>query len=349
MTTITVAAPEMIMVADIIIDNRLREDLGDIAALAESIERFGLIQPIVVDADNILVAGGRRLAAVQQLGWTEVPVRRYGNLTARERLDLELEENERRKNLTGTERSKAIARLADLARAVAREEAAETEPAELRADATQKSRGRGRPAEPGSLRDIESRLGINEATIRAAERHARVVEFYPELTPLPQYTAFRVAERLDALPKEKRSPFLGRLAHETDYTWSIERDLDQAVYIHRGTDPRVARERARRTEQRAAKREQRRPANDAWLASLGLGLAPDPDEPARTMTPEEEEELGRREMRAAFAKARDEFWDILSIRPRALRKALEPTDMREVREFIDKLRPWVDEWAEVLR
>lgn len=47
---------------------RHRTDLGDIEALAASIERQGLLQPITVTPDGILVCGARRLAALRQLG-----------------------------------------------------------------------------------------------------------------------------------------------------------------------------------------------------------------------------------------------------------------------------------------
>lgn len=46
--------------------------------LAESIKRFGLLHPITVSPEEgkyILVAGQRRLLAVRQLGWKEIPAR----------------------------------------------------------------------------------------------------------------------------------------------------------------------------------------------------------------------------------------------------------------------------------
>jgi ParB family transcriptional regulator, chromosome partitioning protein len=53
---------------------RHRKELGNIDGLAASIADVGLLHPIVVKSDGTLVAGERRLAAVKQLGWTEVPV-----------------------------------------------------------------------------------------------------------------------------------------------------------------------------------------------------------------------------------------------------------------------------------
>ena len=70
-------------IADITMGVRQRQDLGDIAGLAKSIEELGLLQPIVVTPDRNLVAGRRRLEAVKELQWTEVPVRGAENLASR--------------------------------------------------------------------------------------------------------------------------------------------------------------------------------------------------------------------------------------------------------------------------
>lgn len=61
-------------VGSIHVGNRHRKDLGDIDALATSIERDGLLQPITVTPEGVLVCGARRLAAIKQLAWTEVRV-----------------------------------------------------------------------------------------------------------------------------------------------------------------------------------------------------------------------------------------------------------------------------------
>jgi ParB/RepB/Spo0J family partition protein len=63
-----------VAIAAIKVGERHRRDLGDIAALAESIRTVGLLHPPVVRSDGALVAGARRLAACRLLGWTEVPV-----------------------------------------------------------------------------------------------------------------------------------------------------------------------------------------------------------------------------------------------------------------------------------
>ncbi|MCH3973637.1 ParB N-terminal domain-containing protein [Bifidobacterium tibiigranuli] len=61
-------------VASIQVGHRHRRDLGDLNALIASIERDGLLQPITITPDGLLVCGARRLMAVRQLGWRTVNV-----------------------------------------------------------------------------------------------------------------------------------------------------------------------------------------------------------------------------------------------------------------------------------
>jgi len=61
-------------IADIRIGDRHRRDLGDIDALAASIAEVGLLHPVVIRPDGMLIAGERRIEAAKVLGWTEIPV-----------------------------------------------------------------------------------------------------------------------------------------------------------------------------------------------------------------------------------------------------------------------------------
>ena len=61
-------------VESITIGHRHRHDLGDLDALAASIDRDGLLQPPTITPDGVLVCGARRLAAIRQLGWRTVNV-----------------------------------------------------------------------------------------------------------------------------------------------------------------------------------------------------------------------------------------------------------------------------------
>lgn len=100
-----------IPIKDINEGDRQRTELGDISALAGSIQRLGLIQPIVVDQHLRLIAGGRRLAACRSLAWETIDAVFREVLTDDELAELELEENVRRKDFTWQEKCTAIARI----------------------------------------------------------------------------------------------------------------------------------------------------------------------------------------------------------------------------------------------
>lgn len=61
-------------VDSILVGTRHRADLGDIDALAASIGRDGLLQPLTITIAGVLVCGARRLAAIKKLGWRTVNV-----------------------------------------------------------------------------------------------------------------------------------------------------------------------------------------------------------------------------------------------------------------------------------
>lgn len=104
---------------------RIRKDFGDIQEMVESIKKFGLLHPIVVDEckDDLkylytLVAGERRLMAHLYAGKTEIEATIRSELSAFERKELELEENARRKDLSWMEKNEALRQLDELKRAV---------------------------------------------------------------------------------------------------------------------------------------------------------------------------------------------------------------------------------------
>jgi ParB-like chromosome segregation protein Spo0J len=72
---------------------RRRQCVGDLRMLMASIDRVGLINPIVVTPSNRLVVGWRRLVACQALGWSTVPARLVEELSSAEIWATELAEN----------------------------------------------------------------------------------------------------------------------------------------------------------------------------------------------------------------------------------------------------------------
>jgi len=88
-----------IKIDDINVGERVRADYGDISALATSIQRYGLLHPIVIDEKNNLIAGERRLKAHVKLGKKEIEVKRFSELSDIDKKEIELEENIQRKSL----------------------------------------------------------------------------------------------------------------------------------------------------------------------------------------------------------------------------------------------------------
>ncbi len=99
---------------EIIVNDRVRKDLGDIETLAESFKRYGQITPIVINKKNILVAGGRRLEAAKLLGWHNINAVILDISDNIELLELEIEENKHRKDFTGEEAAAAEQKLQKL-------------------------------------------------------------------------------------------------------------------------------------------------------------------------------------------------------------------------------------------
>lgn len=91
-------------------EERQRRVLTDIDDLADSIARLGLINPITIDHNNILIAGERRLEACRRLGWTHITAQFFEDLSPTQRVLIELEENIKRKDITWQEHTAAIAK-----------------------------------------------------------------------------------------------------------------------------------------------------------------------------------------------------------------------------------------------
>jgi ParB family chromosome partitioning protein len=146
-------------VADIRVGTRRRKDMGDIDALAASISEVGLLQPIVIDQKNRLIAGERRLEAVKRLGWEKIKVHVVKGLDdAAARLKAERDENTCRKDFTPSEAAaigKALERL-ERPKAEARKKAGKS------TDGTAGGRGRKKPA--GNLPAGLGGTGQNKGT-----------------------------------------------------------------------------------------------------------------------------------------------------------------------------------------
>jgi N6-adenosine-specific RNA methylase IME4 len=93
-----------VLISSIDIAKRARKAMGDIKKLADSIDRLGLLHPIVITPANELIVGGRRIEAFKLLGRTEIPANVAHNLTELQSLlEAECDENTCREDLTPEE------------------------------------------------------------------------------------------------------------------------------------------------------------------------------------------------------------------------------------------------------
>lgn len=186
------------------VGTRFREELGDIDDLAASIRDKGLLQPIVLSRENLLIAGGRRLAAHQRLGLTHIDVLyrdEVDELLARE---LELEENIRRKELEWHERSRLVAEIDRIKKA-------------RYGDASLDTTNDIYKDSPGwDSTDTAVALDVDRSTVSRDLAAARILEAMPELVNVAdRVTAFKLFDRhLEALERELAVRRTGRtLSH----------------------------------------------------------------------------------------------------------------------------------------
>lgn len=101
----------LVAIKDIKIKRRVRKDLGNLEDLKDSLRTYGLLNPITLNSRYELIAGERRLQAATQLGWTNIQANIVDNLTEVDQLEMEIEENNQRKEFTDAELMEGYKRL----------------------------------------------------------------------------------------------------------------------------------------------------------------------------------------------------------------------------------------------
>ena len=61
---------------DVVVRQPLRQSDGDLGDLESSVRRLGLLCPIIIDRNGVLISGGRRLKACRAAGLMVVPALR---------------------------------------------------------------------------------------------------------------------------------------------------------------------------------------------------------------------------------------------------------------------------------
>jgi len=101
----------LVNIDEIIVKKRIRKDLGDLEPLKDSLRRYGLLNPITITKKKHLIAGERRLEAAKAIGWTSINAKVIDNIDEISQLEIELEENNQRKDFTTEELLEGYRRL----------------------------------------------------------------------------------------------------------------------------------------------------------------------------------------------------------------------------------------------
>ncbi len=104
----------LIRISEIQIKKRIRKDFGNLNELAESMNLHGLMNPIVLTRDLILIAGQRRIESAKKLGWENIEATIIDVPTKIDKLEMEIEENIHRKDFTTDEIVDAYSKLEKL-------------------------------------------------------------------------------------------------------------------------------------------------------------------------------------------------------------------------------------------
>jgi ParB-like chromosome segregation protein Spo0J len=167
----------VVAVAEIVVGERCRHNLGDVDALAANIKKDRLLHDIVLSPGMRLVAGYRRLEAVKRLGWREVEVKIVHSLDdLNKEFEAEKDENEYRVPYTPVEAQKLQDRLMDILR-----------PSAERAKRSGKSEdgkagGRGRTKDGKNHTKSSSKVSVPDRNSRMAKAKAAKPTGYSHTT-----------------------------------------------------------------------------------------------------------------------------------------------------------------------
>lgn len=223
-----------ISINDVVVEDRIRKDYGNIDELANSIRNLGIIQPIVLSHDLKLIVGGRRHAALKRIGVTELIHGAHFIWT--EEVDelrlkaIEAEENIKRKALSWTEEILAKKRLLELLQSI---------------------HGVARPGHPSrsdSLGITSSGFGINKLASLLGESNAQtskdielagLIEAIPDLAKAETKEAARKQAQLGtavaiaiaqaAMRPKSTQPEQRWILYEGDFTQNTNNLSDSSV------------------------------------------------------------------------------------------------------------------------
>lgn len=100
-----------IPIEEVRVKQRARKEFMEIEELADSLNRIGLLNPIIITEDKVLIAGQRRLEAAKRLGWKTIEAKILSVEDQALALEIEIEENVQRQQFSNEELLNAFTRL----------------------------------------------------------------------------------------------------------------------------------------------------------------------------------------------------------------------------------------------
>lgn len=153
-------------IVKISVGERVRKEFNGIAELAESIRIHGQIEPVVIDENNKLIAGERRLRALAYLKKDRALVVYMKDLTELQKKEVELEENLSRENFSWQEEVAAKLAIHEIKQSI--------HGAARQGDTTS-------PEQKWGLKDTAELLGQGITNTADDIRLARAIKTFPQL------------------------------------------------------------------------------------------------------------------------------------------------------------------------
>ena len=168
---------------DIRIERRYRKDIGILDDLKLSIETHGLLQPICITPEKVLVFGERRLRACRELGMRLIPVR---VVDLENPLQAEYDENECRKPFTTSEKVAIAKAIEEMEAAKAKErqrEHGKTAPGKAKDTSEKFTEVISKPNGEAKTKAAAA-VGMSRPTLAKAQAVVEAAEADPELRPV---------------------------------------------------------------------------------------------------------------------------------------------------------------------
>lgn len=195
---------------------RIRKEIGKIEDLAESLRKFGQLQPIVINENKELVAGGRRLAACMLAG-IKAKVCYFSALDPDTMRELEIEENLQRKAFTAAEECLAVEEIHRIK---------QTKYGEAPAGAPKGGQKVG-----WSLEDTANLVGRTKGSIADDILLAQAIKNFPELKKLETKSEIRsVIKSIDKVAKhmEGLTKYEETIKQATEFV-IVNRNMEQHI------------------------------------------------------------------------------------------------------------------------